>query len=590
MVVRILFLLLIGLLAGAGARAADVPPPPKDTAVFPREYTARDTTAAGRAIWSLLRRADRAITRSDYPEATALGQRALLLARRRGSPSAAEVYALRSLALVAGGRSQAGHGLPIAREMLAVAEALHDDRLTVMGYDYVGNLLVEVGQFDEAERWLQKSRAGARRQGSAGAESVALVNLAFNQYYQKKYPQALTYAEEALRVALTQADSTYIINGYNARATMRSALHDGYGAVADAETALRLAVAKGDAEDLLFVRNALPDVYEQAGRLRDALEAERYRADLVDSLDSREVDRRLADLTAQYRLEARTDSIRRLSQETRIAQLEVARAQTRTWLLFGGLVVVMIGGGVFWLQLRRLRRTQAALAAATRTKDRLYSVVAHDLRSPIASFPGLLDLLRTYRHQADSDDFDGLLTEMRDASQQVARLLDNLLQWAAGQHGELTMRPEPLDAAELLREVAALYLPTAQAAGKKLLLHLPDGQLRLLADRQMTRAVLRNLSDNALKYLPAGGVVRIGAEADAATNTVRLFVHDNGPGLTGAQLARFTGQNPAAQAEVRGTGLGLPLCRLLTERQGGRLLLESESGQGLRAVVVLPAA
>ena len=76
--------------------------------------------------------------------------------------------------------------MPLARELLAVAEALRDDPLIVSGYDYVGNLLVEVRQHREAAYWLGKSRAGARRLGQRSAESVALVNLAYNEYYQER--------------------------------------------------------------------------------------------------------------------------------------------------------------------------------------------------------------------------------------------------------------------------------------------------------------------------------------------------------------------------------------------------------------------
>ncbi len=546
-----------------------------------------DTAAAERPIWRLLRQSQRAIDRADYPAATRLAQQALRESRRLGSATRTELVGLRLLLGVAFSRSNAAEATGYARQALAVAQVLGDSVHLITAYDNLGNCLSEGGHYPEADKWLQLSRVGYQRLRDYGHESIALVNLAVNELYRHQLPPARTYAEAAVRAARRGGDSSDVSNTLMARARIRAEQGESTAAVADGEYALQLVRAGNSVEDIQYIRNGLPEVYELAGRPREALAAERRKTALNDSLNSRDVQRQLTELHTRFQVEQREARIRELSQAKRLAEL-------RVWLLLGGLVVVVGGAAVFGRQYRRLRRTQRALAATTRTKDRLYSVVAHDLRSPIASFPGLLDLLRRYRDRAATHDFDGLLTEMRDASEQVARLLENLLQWAAGQHGELSVRPETLALGELLTEVAALYAPTAEAGGKRLSLALTaDGAgLRALADRQMTRAIVRNLTDNALKYLPAGGTVRLWAETGAA-GTVRLVVRDDGPGLTGAQLAAFNATaapvGAAPTAEVRGTGLGLPLCRLLAERQGGNLYLTSAPGQGLTAVVELPA-
>ncbi len=536
----------------------------------------------------MLRQADNAVSRADYPTATRLAHRALRASRRLGSATETELMGLRLLTGVAFSRSAPAEATPYARQALAVAQQLGDSAHLITAYDNLGNCLSESGHHREADQWLQRSRAGYQRLGDYGHESIALVNLAVNELYQHHLPPARAYIEAALLAARRGGDSTDVANALTSRGRIRAEQGEGAAGIADAERALRLAQASGLTEMVQYVRNTLPEVYEQAGRPHDALVAERLKTALNDSVNSREVQRQLADLATRYRVEQREARIRELSQAKKLAEL-------RVWLLLSGLGLGLAGAAVFGRQYRRLRRTQQELAAATRTKDRLYSVVAHDLRSPIASFPGLLDLLRRYRDRSATHDFDGLLTEMRDASEQVARLLENLLQWAAGQHGELTVRPEPLLLRDVLTEVAALYAPTAEATGKHLQLTLSaeTAPLSAHADRQMTRAIVRNLTDNALKYLPVGGTVQLRA-ADAPMGMVQIIVSDDGPGLTGAQLAAYAGAadpaSAATTATVRGTGLGLPLCRLLAERQGGKLHLTSAPGQGLTAIVTLPAS
>ena len=523
--------------------------------------------------------------RADFPKATALAQEAYTLAQKQGVPSLGQWQAANLLVGMAYARQDWAETIKYAREQVTIAEVLGKPHLLAWSYNNLGSAQSEAHQYAEADANLKKAVEVARKAQLPAFETKSLVDLAYNEMYQDRLAQAVEYATTAMNTAERQIDPGMLATALNTRATVRSKLGQHAGAVADQERAIQLLRKNGHFNEEIQFRSELSGLYERAGMLDKALAAERRYWQLRDSTQSLEVQQQLNQLNTQFKTEQREARIAALSQAKKLADL-------RVWALLAGLVVVLAGAAVFGRQYVRLRRTQRALATTTRTKDRLYSVVAHDLRSPIASFPGLLDLLRRYRDRSATQDFDGLLTEMRAASQQVAQLLENLLQWAAGQHGELVVRPEPLPVQVLLAEAADLYTAAAAAAGKHLLLSPAPPDLLLRADRQMTRAILRNLTDNALKYLPAGGTVRLSAEATPGGGTVALLVSDDGLGLTGAQLAAFNATaapvGGAATAEVRGTGLGLPLCRLLAERQNGRLLLISAPGQGLVARVELP--
>jgi signal transduction histidine kinase/tetratricopeptide (TPR) repeat protein len=309
---------------------------------------------------------------------------------------------------------------------------------------------------------------------------------------------------------------------------------------------------------------------------------------LQDSIRTREQFLAVNDLEVRYRTEQKEQRIMQLTQQRRIAQLNDERQKARVRLLgvaVGGLLLALL---VFGLLYRRLRRAQAQLQAATRTKDRLYSIIGHDLRSPLTAFAGLADMISFYRQRGELDALDELTQEVRQTTGRLTGLLDNLLLWAATQSGELAYVPEPLAVTELLTEVVALYEPAARARLITLAVAAPAG-LALRADRNMTLTMLRNLVSNALKVSPAGSTITLRAEAVGPE--VVLTVQDQGPGLTAAQVQTLQSATVGVAAALpgrRGTGLGLPLVRQLAQRQQGAFELASAPGQGTTARIRLP--
>ena len=275
------------------------------------------------------------------------------------------------------------------------------------------------------------------------------------------------------------------------------------------------------------------------------------------------------------------------------------------------LLTALVGIGVgAWLY-QRLRRSRALLATqnaelaaqrntlaqqrdelaqARATQDRLYALIAHDLRSPVVAFTGLADLLNRYVAKNDTVRLAGLGGRIRQAAQHLSELLDNLLNWAVSQRGELTPQPRPLRATELLADIAALYQNAALAADVTLVTEAPE-ELLVQADADMTRTILRNLAGNALKATPAGGTVALRAER-GGSGAVVLRVVDSGPGLTAENLLRLNEATPTLRVAGRdsGAGLGLLLSRSFAEAQGGSLVLASGAAGGAEATLTLPLA
>jgi|GEM_PF-881792 len=368
-------------------------------------------------------------------------------------------------------------------------------------------------------------------------------------------------------------------------------------------------------------RRLLLSVQQQVAERRgDFAQAYRYLQQLrtlelkQQALDNRQL---TENLRVRYETEQAEQQVsllqatqRGLRQETELQRL---RRQREVSALAG---LLLVAGGGFWQVRRRrsiLARQHAALATAnaalaeqhaaleqattalkavTRSKDRLYAIVAHDLRGPLTTFDGLVQLLNRYLEKGRIQELPPLLTEARRVVAQLNDLLNNLLGWAASQTGELAFRPQALLVAELFDEAIALYAPTAQASGVSVASTTPP-ELQVWADRQMTRTILRNLLGNALRAVPAGGSITLSG-ATEPNGFVALTVADTGPGLPEHLLARL--QAPAeADAEPdpnepapQGTGLGLRVCRLFAKRHGGQLRAANRPAGGAALTLELP--
>ena len=215
--------------------------------------------------------------------------------------------------------------------------------------------------------------------------------------------------------------------------------------------------------------------------------------------------------------------------------------------------------------------------------------VAHDLRTPLTRLHSAAE--GALQDPAGSAATRGeALADAIEESRRALALLNTLMDISQAEHGTMRLRASPLEILPLATTAAELYADEAEALAIRVRVEVPAG-LSVLADRVRLQQVLANLLDNATKYSSPGGEVRIGAEALAGGAEVQLTVHDQGIGISPAELPRiwerlYRGDNSRSQP---GSGLGLSLVRAVVEAHGGRVGVVSHPGEGSTFTVVLPA-
>lgn len=238
-----------------------------------------------------------------------------------------------------------------------------------------------------------------------------------------------------------------------------------------------------------------------------------------------------------------------------------------------------------------LLRANELLRAANATKDRLFSVIAHDLRSPLASLNQTIDMMVTHSELFDEERRTAFMSELRVSAERICLLLEDLLYWARGQQGETVCRPSELDIAELAERSIRLLSPAAQA--KSIRLHSEiKNPVTVFADRDMIMTVIRNLISNALKFTPERGEIRISAVSDG--KTAEISVADTGVGISKDNINRlFRSDEAFTTSGIRnekGLGFGLMLCKEFAEKNRGKIWALSTEGTGSVFVFTLPAA
>ncbi|QHT70530.1 HAMP domain-containing histidine kinase [Rhodocytophaga rosea] len=223
------------------------------------------------------------------------------------------------------------------------------------------------------------------------------------------------------------------------------------------------------------------------------------------------------------------------------------------------------------------------------TKDKFFSIIAHDLKSPLNTIVGFLQLLNDHVEAFSLEELKHFAGSMNKSVKNLLGLLDNLLQWSRSQTGTIEYNPTNIDLKELINDNLNLLNGHAQSKGITLENNVPD-QLYIKADMNMLQVVFRNLLSNAVKFTRKGGQVFV--ETETTDQSIRIAVKDNGVGMNPEKLSKLfnidSQQVSNGTAQEKGNGLGLLLCKEFIEKNKGKITVESYPGKGTSFIVSLP--
>lgn len=238
---------------------------------------------------------------------------------------------------------------------------------------------------------------------------------------------------------------------------------------------------------------------------------------------------------------------------------------------------------------RTIVKQNAELRATLMNRDKMYSVIAHDLRSPMASIRMVLNLVvaSMSREQVGPELFE-LLDKANRESEEVHDLLDNLLKWTKSQTNRINVVLQDLDLNDIIPGVVDIFDMVAATKKIKLDLHHTNEPLMVRADNDMLKTVVRNFLSNAIKFSPEDSTIEIimSTEGDFA----KVSVRDHGVGIAADRIDTIfhKGDTTYGTGGEEGSGLGLQLCQDFARKNGGDVSVESVEGEGSTFSVLIP--
>lgn len=238
---------------------------------------------------------------------------------------------------------------------------------------------------------------------------------------------------------------------------------------------------------------------------------------------------------------------------------------------------------------KTLIKSEQRLRELNATKDKFFSIIAHDLKNPFNDLMGFTQLLALNIEKYDKSKIEQFVNIIHQSSKLAYNLLENLLDWSRSQTGTLKFNPEKIPINKLVDENIDLLESTARNKSIQIYSEF-DKELFAFADKNMVRTIIRNLISNAIKYTNQGGHINIKSYSD--NKVCEISVSDSGIGISEENIAKIfkidESFSTIGTEREKGTGLGLILCKEFVEKSGGKLWVKSEPNKGSTFFFTLP--
>jgi hypothetical protein len=235
---------------------------------------------------------------------------------------------------------------------------------------------------------------------------------------------------------------------------------------------------------------------------------------------------------------------------------------------------------------RKIKESEIKLKESNITKDKFFSILAHDLKSPFNSMLGFSDILNKEFDKYDTKEQKKFIGIINTSIQNTYKLLENLLLWSLSQRGCLDFKPEKTNLYLLTYETSELLKQSADNKSIKLINRI-DENIYIRVDKNMLSTIIRNLLSNAIKFTAQKGKITINSNlltTDKKQQFVKISVADSGVGISKEIQSKLfdIGENTSTKGteNEKGTGLGLILCKEFVENHEGKIWVESETGKG----------
>ncbi len=540
----------------------------------------------------------------DYDNAINMLSRSLVIRRKQNDT----VGVARTLSNISAAIQRAGkpeQALDILEEARELYQFLNDSKGLASVYNNLGTVYQLLEDFDLAHAYFLRSLELKDEERDPRFMANTYNNLGMTSAALARPQDAIQYYNRALDIRTRTGDQFGL-------ATVNINIGELYrknGSFQIAEeyllTALTIARKNNFNQVLQRCLEELSRLYADQGIYQAAYKYSNEALSYKDTLYSEELNKRVAELEMQRKTEITYRENEMLRLDNQLKKWKIQRSRN---ILTGSIIIALFFVFLIvliWIRLKEKRKlnnrlqntinllqeSETHLKEANEAKDKVFSVIAHDLISPFNSLLGFSNLLMHSYKEYDDEEKQQFIASIHQSASNTYRLLENLLYWGRINTGKIRQSPRNVDLSELVKD--SLVLLNKAAIEKEISFHTDIQEETIVyADPEMLSIILRNLLTNALKFTHKGGDIYISALG--RQNDVELTIQDTGIGIPEAwqnDLFRVNEEyNRAGTENETGPGLGLSLTYGLVKKNNGKIQVKSQEGKGSSFIVQLPGA
>ncbi len=458
-------------------------------------------------------------------------------------------------------------------------------------HEQIGLIFLDSGNYEKAQEHIEFVLAQHISSGSETGVSSAHKHLGIIEYYQDNFLLAEEYLQKALFVKTKYNDLLSLsgIYEYLGLCTIQKGqLKEG---LKDMQKGLEIATS-------LDQKNIQIDIYEKLIELYSGLKQPDkiiyYQNKLIEVQDQiayGDPDFKIAQVQAIFELDEKAAEIAELQKQNTINELRIAQHRTKQAIMVIAILMAFVISLSIILLYNKIRNKNIELKNVNSTKDKLFSILAHDLKGPIGSASALSSVLIEQIDQNNTKTTKKYARSLHNSLTNTATLLNELLDWTRSQQQRIEFNPKIINLSD---QVAGIKEDlSAQSQNKDIVIQTSiDHSLKVFADEYMLNTILRNLISNAIKFSNPREVIIVSAEVNF--QTIRISIKDHGIGMDSETLdglfnLKINNRTKGTSGET-GTGLGLVLVKEFVEKHGGQVFVESEMGIGSIFSFTLPSS
>lgn len=485
---------------------------------------------------------------------------------------------------------------------LKIREKYNEPYFILQSYIYLAqtyNFLKNTEKALEAFHVADSIALTANPEKDAGYSVVInLYDAKGNFYYQRKeFKNAIRYFVLAAEFARENfGDKIAEADEYSMAAKAAMLDNDYQKAIKLAMIAKNLGEESNSNINQILAYEVLYKSYAELGNYKDAYHAHHNYTNLYRLVESNSITEKLNSLESKFQIREK-EQLLMLKDAELVAMKEEEKNQILiNWIIAGfcavAVIILTLVMRLFWISHKSnkelvsknliIEHKSNELLLANKTKDIMISVIAHDLRNPINAIISFADLIENDAQKFAEGSVKKYAKIIQNSGKQTSILLENLLQWYQTQSGKMSYNPKQFYLKESLQVCLDDVKGMAEAKNIEFRFHVAG--IKLFSDEQMLQTILRNFITNAIKFVPTNGIIKISTRAD--DNHFELLIEDNGPGFDNTHANSMNGHQ---YDSMKGSGLGMILCRDFLDRIGGAMETgKSELGGALIRILLPP--